>query len=66
MREISGRLEEIPGEEAFPAYLESRIAGFYERAGVIQLRDGRKASVTIGGTISPEGAILMNPLPRQR
>ncbi|HPM80188.1 MAG TPA: V-type ATP synthase subunit A, partial [Candidatus Anammoximicrobium sp.] len=41
MREISGRLEEIPGEEAFPAYLESRIAAFYERAGAIELRDGR-------------------------
>ena len=42
MREVSGRLEEIPGEEAFPAYLESRIAGFYERAGAA--RAARRAS----------------------
>jgi V/A-type H+-transporting ATPase subunit A len=62
MREISGRLEEIPGEEAFPAYLESRIAGFYERAGVIKLRDGRKASVTIGGTVSPAGGNFDEPV----
>ena len=62
MREISGRLEEIPGEEAFPAYLESRIAGFYERAGVIQLRDGRKPSVTIGGTVSPAGGNFDEPV----
>ena len=40
MREMSGRLEEIPGEEAFPAYLESTIASFYERAGIVKLRDG--------------------------
>ena len=62
MREISGRLEEIPGEEAFPAYLESRIAAFYERAGVIQLRDGRKPSVTIGGTVSPAGGNFDEPV----
>ena len=62
MREISGRLEEIPGEEAFPAYLESRIAGFYERAGLIELRDGRKASVTIGGTVSPAGGNFDEPV----
>lgn len=62
MREISGRLEEIPGEEAFPAYLESRIAGFYERAGAIELRDGRKASVTIGGTVSPAGGNFDEPV----
>jgi V/A-type H+-transporting ATPase subunit A len=42
MREMSGRLEEIPGEEAFPAYLETRIASFYERAGIVQLHDGKK------------------------
>ena len=62
MREISGRLEEIPGEEAFPAYLESRVAGFYERAGAIQLRDGRVASVTIGGTVSPAGGNFDEPV----
>lgn len=62
MREISGRLEEIPGEEAFPAYLESRIASFYERAGVIELRDKSIASVTIGGTVSPAGGNFDEPV----
>jgi V/A-type H+-transporting ATPase subunit A len=62
MREISGRLEEIPGEEAFPAYLESRIASFYERAGVIELRDKRLASATIGGTVSPAGGNFDEPV----
>lgn len=62
MREISGRLEEIPGEEAFPAYLESRIAGFYERAGMIELHNGRRASVTIGGTVSPAGGNFDEPV----
>jgi V/A-type H+/Na+-transporting ATPase subunit A len=62
MREISGRLEEIPGEEAFPAYLESRIAGFYERAGAIELHDGTIASVTIGGTVSPAGGNFEEPV----
>jgi V/A-type H+-transporting ATPase subunit A len=62
MREVSGRLEEIPGEEAFPAYLESRIAGFYERAGVIELKDGRTASVTIGGSVSPSGGTFEEPV----
>ena len=59
MRELSGRLEEIPGEEAFPAYLESRIAAFYERAGRVQLRNGETGSVTIGGTVSPLGAVRL-------
>jgi len=62
MREVSGRLEEIPGEEAFPAYLESRIAAFYERAGVIELKDGRKGSLTIGGTVSPAGGNFEEPV----
>ncbi len=62
MRELSGRLEEIPGDEAFPAYLESRIAGFYERAGLIELHDGRLASVTIGGTVSPAGGNFEEPV----
>jgi V/A-type H+/Na+-transporting ATPase subunit A len=53
LREMSGRLEEIPGEEAFPAYLESVIAAFYERGGVVRLKDGTTGSVTIGGTVSP-------------
>ena len=62
MRELSGRLEEIPGEEAFPAYLESRIASFYERAGSIELPDGRISSVTIGGTVSPAGGNFDEPV----
>jgi V/A-type H+-transporting ATPase subunit A len=62
MREVSGRLEEIPGEEAFPAYLESRIASFYERAGSVELNDGRTASVTIGGTVSPAGGNFEEPV----
>jgi len=62
MREVSGRLEEIPGEEAFPAYLESRIAGFYERAGAVELNDGRVASMTIGGTVSPAGGNFEEPV----
>ena len=62
MREMSGRLEEIPGEEAFPAYLESVIASFYERAGVVRLRDGSIGSVTIGGTVSPAGGNFEEPV----
>ncbi|HRZ13965.1 MAG TPA: V-type ATP synthase subunit A [Candidatus Omnitrophota bacterium] len=62
MREMSGRLEEIPGEEAFPAYLESRIASFYERAGAVRLNDGSTGSVTIGGTVSPAGGNFEEPV----
>ena len=62
MREMSGRLEEIPGEEAFPAYLESVIAAFYERAGKVRLRNGKIASVTIGGTVSPAGGNFEEPV----
>ncbi|UTC65616.1 V-type ATP synthase subunit A [Treponema sp. OMZ 788] len=62
LREMSGRLEEIPGEEAFPAYLESYIAAFYERAGIVRLSDGSKGSVTIGGTVSPAGGNFEEPV----
>ena len=62
MREMSGRLEEIPGDEAFPAYLESVIASFYERAGKVRLHDGRVASVSIGGTVSPAGGNFEEPV----
>ena len=62
MREMSGRLEEIPGEEAFPAYLESYIAAFYERAGFVRLPDGSTGSVTIGGTVSPAGGNFEEPV----
>ena len=62
LREMSGRLEEIPGEEAFPAYLESYIAAFYERAGYVRLPDGSHGSVTIGGTVSPAGGNFEEPV----
>ncbi len=62
LREMSGRLEEIPGEEAFPAYLESYIAAFYERAGIVRLNDGSIGSVTIGGTVSPAGGNFEEPV----
>ena len=62
MRELSGRLEEIPGEEAFPAYLESRIAEFYERAGLVELFNGEQGSLTIGGTVSPAGGNFEEPV----
>jgi len=55
LREMSGRLEEIPGEEAFPAYLASRIFELYERAGKIITPDGSIGSVTLGGNVSPAG-----------
>lgn len=62
LREMSGRLEEIPGEEAFPAYLESVIASFYERGGLVKLHDGSLGSVTIGGTVSPAGGNFEEPV----
>lgn len=62
LREMSGRLEEIPGEEAFPAYLESYIAAFYERAGVVRLKNGKTGSLTIGGTVSPAGGNFEEPV----
>ena len=62
LREMSGRLEEIPGEEAFPAYLESYIAAFYERAGYVLLPDGSTGSVTIGGSVSPAGGNFEEPV----
>lgn len=62
LREMSGRLEEIPGEEAFPAYLASRIAEFYERSGVISLKNGKVGSLTIGGAVSPAGGNFEEPV----
>ncbi len=62
LREMSGRLEEIPGEEAFPAYLESVIAAFYERGGVVRLKDGSTGSVTICGSVSPAGGNFEEPV----
>jgi len=62
LREMSGRLEEIPGEEAFPAYLASRIAEFYERSGVVALKNDESGSVTIGGAVSPAGGNFEEPV----
>jgi len=62
MRETSGRLEEIPGEEGFPAYLESAIKNIYERAGVISNNDGSTGSLTIIGTVSPAGGNFEEPV----
>lgn len=62
MREMSGRLEEIPGEEAFPAYLASRISSFYERAGVVQLKNEKEGTLTIGGSVSPAGGNFEEPV----
>ncbi|MBE0434530.1 MAG: V-type ATP synthase subunit A [Methylomicrobium sp.] len=62
MRETSARLEEIPGEEAFPAYLDSAIKNIYERAGVIKNRDGGTGSLTMIGTVSPAGGNFEEPV----
>jgi len=62
LREMSGRLEEIPGEEAFPAYLQSRIAEFYERAALVRLQDGSTGSVSVIGTVSPAGGNFEEPV----
>ena len=62
MRETSGRLEEIPGEEAFPAYLDSTIRSVYERAGLIRAADGAEGSLTMIGTVSPAGGNFEEPV----
>ncbi len=62
MRETSGRLEEIPGEEGFPAYLGSSIKGLYERAGLIETNDGTLGSLTMIGTVSPAGGNFDEPV----
>lgn len=62
MRETSGRMEEIPGEEAFPAYLESSIKNVYERAGVIKTSEGAVGTLTIIGTVSPAGGNFEEPV----
>ena len=62
MRETSGRLEEIPGEEAFPAYLDSSVKGVYERAGIIRTNDGSVGSLTMIGTVSPAGGNFEEPV----
>ena len=65
LREMSGRLEEMPGEEGYPAYLSSRLAEFYERAGVVEVlgsTKGKKGSVTAIGAVSPPGGDLSEPV----
>ncbi|WP_315115146.1 V-type ATP synthase subunit A [uncultured Clostridium sp.] len=62
LREISGRLEEMPAEEGYPAYLPSRIAEFYERAGFVENLNGSEGSVTVIGAVSPAGADFSEPV----
>jgi len=62
LREISGRLEEMPAEEGFPAYLPSRLAEFYERAGVVNTLAGSEGSITIIGAVSPQGGDFSEPV----
>ena len=62
LREISGRLEEMPAEEGFPAYLPSRISQFYERAGYTVSLNGAEGSVTIIGAVSPQGSDFSEPV----
>ena len=62
MRETSGRMEEIPGEEAFPAYLDSSIKSVYERAGLIKTNDGSVGALTMIGTVSPAGGNFEEPV----
>ncbi|MBQ1431479.1 MAG: V-type ATP synthase subunit A, partial [Ruminococcus sp.] len=62
LREISGRLEEMPAEEGFPAYLPSRISEFYERAGYVKTLGGSEGSVTIIGAVSPQGSDFSEPV----
>ena len=62
LREISGRLEEMPADEGFPAYLPSRLSEFYERAGYVETMNGREGSVTIIGAVSPQGSDFSEPV----
>ena len=62
LREMSGRLEEMPGEEGYPAYLGSRLAQFYERAGMVQNLNGTEGSVSIIGAVSPQGGDFSEPV----
>lgn len=62
LREMSGRLEEMPGEEGYPAYLSSRLAEFYERAGIVKTLNGSTGSVTAIGAVSPQGGDLSEPV----
>ncbi len=62
LRELSGRLEEMPAEEGFPAYLASRLSQFYERAGIVETLNGNEGSVSIIGAVSPQGGDFSEPV----
>ena len=62
LREMSGRLEEMPGEEGYPAYLASRLAGFYERAGKVKTLSGTEGALTVIGAVSPQGGDISEPV----
>ena len=62
LRELSGRLEEMPADEGFPAYLPSRLASFYERAGMVQTLSGKRGSVSVIGAVSPPGGDFSEPV----
>ena len=62
MREISGRLEELPGEEGYPSYLSKRLAEFYQRAGSVETKNGDEASITVVGAVSPPGGDFSEPV----
>jgi V/A-type H+-transporting ATPase subunit A len=62
LRELSGRMEEMPAEEGFPAYLPTRLAEFYERAGLVETLDGSQGSITVIGAVSPPGGDFSEPV----
>ena len=62
LRELSGRLEEMPAEEGFPAYLASRLSAFYERAGYMENLNGTEGSISIIGAVSPQGGDFSEPV----
>ncbi len=62
LREMSGRLEEMPGEEGYPAYLSTRLAGFYERAGRVKTLGGDEGALTVAGAVSPQGGDISEPV----
>ena len=62
LRELSGRLEEMPAEEGFPAYLASRLSAFYERAGMMETLNGSEGTISIIGAVSPHGGDFSEPV----
>ncbi len=62
LRELSGRMEEMPADEGYPAYLPTRLAEFYERAGMVKTHSGRRGSVTVIGSVSPPGGDFSEPV----